>query len=366
MKNQKIISILAALLAIGLAFAAVIMSLFLQVRMRTERESAVIGDGFPLSAETANPMPRELAFTAASLAAMQEPKQSVDVRLAVTVTPASAAHKEVDFALAWKDAPTHGEEPVTDYVDFAQDGDGSCELTLSCYQGFGKDTISLTVTTRDGGFTDECLIRFEGRPSAVEVRSKTLQEENGRYKLSAQKSYEFELAAASPLWNVGGTYSNYSLVSVKGSDQKLIFDNRAAGAFNPAGSSVDWTEEEHEVSFADVIQGFDYVEYDNKTCHIGPLFDIGCVTVSGSKLKISTPKAFSELLAAIIGDHMAGSMGSYTDYGCFKAVAGGLLPEDLYIVVTVKENTTGVTGEVRLSIDNFVAGVEFNDSSKVF
>lgn len=366
MKNQKITCILAAFLAIGFAFAAIIMSCLIQIRTSSKPQTAVLGDGLPLSAETVNPMPRELAFTAASIEALQEPRRSVDVRLAVTVTPASAAHKEVDFAIAWKNAPTHGEEPVTDYVDFVQDGDGSCELTLSCYQGFGKDTISLTVTTRDGGFTDECVIRFEGRPSAVEARSSTLKEEDGRFKLGAKKSYEFDLVATSPLWNVGGTYSSYSLISVKGSDQKLVFDNKTKGAFNPSGSSTSWTNEDYEVSFDDVIQGFDHVKYGNTNYHIGPLFDISCVTVSGSKLKITTPKAFSELLAALIGDTEAGSMGSYNYYGCFKEVKGGLLPEDLYIVVTVKENTTGAMGEVRLSVDNFVTGVEFQAGTQIF
>lgn len=130
-------------------------------------------------------MPQKMSFTAQSLAAAQAAGQTIDVRIFATVTPSDAVNKEVDYSIDWGYAPTHGTEPVTDYVTVTQDSDGSAYATVSCKKAFGYDHIRITVTTRDGGFSASCAVYYEGKASSFDISSSnvslTSDENRGSY-----------------------------------------------------------------------------------------------------------------------------------------------------------------------------------------
>lgn len=147
---------------------------------QTEQAAVTDGEGNAMDADMVYPMPAKMSFNAQTFAQFGEPnavtsEQSVDVRIQAYVTPDDAANKEVDFSVAWGNAPTHGSEPVTNYLTVTPDSDGSTMATVSCKKAFGSDTIIITVTTREGGYTATCTVSFKGIASGIEVTSSTRQ-----------------------------------------------------------------------------------------------------------------------------------------------------------------------------------------------
>ena len=127
-----------------------------------DEETSLEEDKITVTEEKVYAMPKSLAFRASTMAAAMRAGQTVDVKIQASVSPYNATHPEVDFTVAWGNAPTHGSEPVTDYVIVKQDADGSTKATISCKKSFDDDKIIVTVTTRDGGFTDSCTVTFIG------------------------------------------------------------------------------------------------------------------------------------------------------------------------------------------------------------
>ena len=150
-----------------------------------DEDAPSIEDKITVTEEKVYAMPKSLAFRASTMAAAMRAGQTVDVKIQASVSPYNATHPEVDFSVAWGNAPTHGSEPVTDYVTVRQDGDGSPKATISCKKSFDDDKIIVTVTTRDGGFTDSCTVTFIGIADDIEVTSDeanlTYSEARGMY-----------------------------------------------------------------------------------------------------------------------------------------------------------------------------------------
>lgn len=200
---------LVAFLIVGVMLAGIICGWFEKKEELPQEESeqaaVVDGEGNPMMEDTVYPMPKEMSFS--SLAFVPEvtadppgesESRSVDVRIEAYVYPESAANKEVDFSVAWGNAPTHGSEAVTDYLTVTPDSDGSRIATVSCKKAFGSDTIIITVTTRDGGFTATCTVSFVGIASEITIScssatQKTTAERGTYYELGTNKTYIFDI-----------------------------------------------------------------------------------------------------------------------------------------------------------------------------
>lgn len=90
----------------------------------------------------------------------------IEHTLTATVLPETAENKEVDWSVAW--ALSANTSNVEDYVTVTPQSDGSNVATVACLQPFSGNII-ITVTTREGGFTAECVCKYVGIPSAMEV-----------------------------------------------------------------------------------------------------------------------------------------------------------------------------------------------------
>lgn len=327
-------------------------------------------DGNDLTGGTRHELPRLMSFTAESVAVAAAKGESVDVRITANVKPATAANKLVDYDVYWATGSSHMGSEVTDYLDVEQDYDGSPEATVHCYKAFGSDKIIISVTTRVGGFTDLCTVSFVGRPSEIIFTSaaNNMTSNNGLYALGEDGEYTFNMSASSPLWTVGGSYKDFELVSVRGSDQEIVLCDKYTGSFNPSGSSVHVAEgTEQTVTFRQFLEGFTYTDVSGTYTLQAKLgYNLNIATVSGTQLMIKTGKGFGDALNAYIGKDVAGSMGSHTYYGCFKEVVDGTV-DDLYLIVTVREKTSGVTGELKVNVKSgMVTGVELSDRELTF
>lgn len=90
----------------------------------------------------------------------------IEHTLTATVLPETAENKEVDWSVAW--AQTAITYDVEDYVTVTPQSDGSNVATVACLQPFSGNII-ITVTTREGGFTASCIVKYVGIPSNMEV-----------------------------------------------------------------------------------------------------------------------------------------------------------------------------------------------------
>ena len=200
---------LFAFILVGVMLAGVILGWFDKKEEppaeeeQTEQAAVTDGEGNAMDADMVYPMPAKMSFNAQTFAQFGEPnavtsEQSVDVRIQAYVTPDDAANKEVDFSVVWGNAPTHGSEPVTNYLTVTPDSDGSTMATVSCKKAFGDDTIIITVTTREGGYTATCTVTFTGIASGIEITSstaakKSTSERGEYYELGTSKTYTFNI-----------------------------------------------------------------------------------------------------------------------------------------------------------------------------
>lgn len=146
------------------------------------------------------PLPEQITFTAEQLNAAARNSGTTSVTVRANVEPYNAENSKVDFAAAWKDAPTSYTKNVAEYVTVRQDSDGSQTATITCIKAFTEYNVVITVTTRDGGFTAQCLCTFSGTATGLElsVDGKELRTDNDRgtyYLLDSNKATTVNIRA---------------------------------------------------------------------------------------------------------------------------------------------------------------------------
>ena len=178
----KWILTLLAFILVGVMLAGIILGWFeREEETPAEEEQIVVVDGTTMDTASLYRMPERMAFTSAALTS----ERSAQVRIEAYVYPENAANREVDFSLAWGNAPTNGSEEVTDFVTVTPESDGSRIATVACQKAFGGDTILLTATTRDGGYQATCTIVYVCHAEAIVVTTadavKTSSASRGEY-----------------------------------------------------------------------------------------------------------------------------------------------------------------------------------------
>ena len=366
---------LVAFLIVGVMLAGILCGWFEKKEELTEEETeqaaVVDGEGNPMMEDTIYPMPKEMSFSALAFVPEvtagppgENESQSVDVRIEAYVYPESAANKEVDFSVAWGNAPTHGSETVTDYLTVTPDSDGSRIATVSCKKAFGSDTIIITVTTRDGGFTATCTVSFVGVASGIEITSstaaKTSSSERGEYyELGTGKTYAFDITLSNAFDDVSSDLS----VTEIGGYGTLYFGN---GSFNDGG----------------------YINYSEMWQNdIGELADqfITSATLSGNTLTVKTGSKVMEnyysrvapdeyFIADIfydryvveVSDDTMGYKGPGDTFNNENAEYNVETLPSCYFYVTVKDSISGLSETVRLWLVSSVSGVSFSQNTLRF
>mgnify|MGYP002796683120 CR=1 FL=1 len=367
--------VLVAILSIGLLCA-------LFIRPNDDKEqteqtaSAVVvdGEGNAMMEGVVYPMPEKMSFSAAAfavpLAGERVPEttvtseQSVDVRIQAYVRPDDAVNKEVDFSVAWGNAPTHGSEDVSDYLTVTPDSDGSTMATVSCKKAFGDDTIVITVTTREGGYTATCTVTFTGIASGIEITSSTAAKKSTSargtyYELGTGKTYTFDIGLTNAFGDVTG---DLSVTGIGGSGSLYFGEMRIEG-----GAFTRFTN----------MQKKDISSLADKF--------ITSATVSGGKLVVTTSKT---LITNYYSSHEADTLTGvdyYYDRYVYQDDGSGLVSgvqtsdnyeakaaeniaalESCYFTVTVKDNISGLTETVRLWVVSSVSSVSLSPTELEF
>ena len=371
---------LFAFILVGVMLAGVILGWFDKKEEppaeeeQTEQAAIVDGEGNAMDEDIVYPMPEKMSFSAAAfaqpLAQFGEPSgttvtspQSVDVRIEAYVYPESAANKAVDFSVAWGNAPTHGSEQVSNYLTVTPDSDGSTTATVSCKKSFGDDTIIITVTTREGGYTATCTVSFTGIASGIEITSSTATKKSTSargeyYELGTSKTYTFNIGLTNAFNDAAGNLS----VTEIGGEGNMYFGN---GSYNDGGY----------INFTDMVQK-----------SIGEFADdfITSATISGNTLTVKTGSKILEnyyssygpdeyFITDIYYDRYVVEMNddwSIKDSSdTFRNQNAKYNAENIgscYFYVTVKDSISGLTETVRLWLVSSVSGVSLSQTELEF
>ena len=370
---------LFAFILVGVMLAGIILGWFdkkdeLPVEEeQTEQAAVTDGEGNAMDEDTVYPMPEKMSFSAAAfaqpLAQFGEPtgtvtsEQSVDVRIEAYVYPESAANKEVDFSVTWGNASTHGSEEVTNYLTVTPDSDGSTTATVSCKKAFGDDTIIITVTTREGGYTATCTVTFTGIASGIEITSSTATKKSTSargeyYELGTSKTYTFDIGLTNAFDDAAGNLS----VTEIGGEGNMYFGN---GSYNDGGY----------INFTDMVQK-----------SIGEFADefITSATISGNALTVKTGSKILEnyyssygpdeyFITDIYYDRYVVEMNddwsikdSSDTFRNQNAKSNAQNIGSCYFYVTVKDSISGLTETVRLWLVSSVSGVSLSQTELEF
>lgn len=318
---------------------------------------AVDGEGHAMQAGETYAMPKAMAFSSERLVAAIAAGTSVDVKISVTVLPVDAANKTVDFSVDWGVAPSNGMNAVTDYVTVTADSDGSTNATVSCHKAFGSDQIIITVTTRDGGYTDTCTVTFIGKASGISITHSSLTptSNSGRgsfYELGTGQTYDFNVN----LSNIFGSVGSKNLSVKLGGSGSLYFGTR----YRAGGGG--------ELVFKDLVKK-DMSSIVNKF--------ISAATISGTTLTIQTGAKLmesyysrSEMQSSITYYYDMYVSGSATGYGDADFEGAKSFNEEnlskCYFTVTVMDSVSGLSQTLKLWLVSGVNGVSFSQNTLMF
>ena len=369
--------VLVAILSIGLLCA-----LFIQPNEDEQDEQAEVqqisvmdGEGNAMDADTVYAMPEAMSFSAASLAQARaqfnEPSgttitsdESVDVRIEAYVRPDDAANKKVDFSVSWGTAPTHGSEPVENYLTVTPDSDGSTTATVSCKKAFGDDTILITVTTREGGFQATCTVTFTGVADGISISGSTATKKStsGRgeyYEVGTSKTYTFDISLTNAFDDVA---SDLSVKEIGGEGTMYFFN----GYSNDAGYYV--YSETFQKDLSEIASKF-----------------ITSATISGNTLTIKTGSKILEnyydysapdeyhivemlydRYLVEVRDDLMGYKDVGESFNNQNAKYNAEHIDDCYFYVTVEDEISGLTQTVKLWLVSSVSGVSLSPSEIEF
>ena len=336
---------------------------------QTEQAAVVDGDGNAMDEDVVYPMPAKMSFSAVALAEARagEPtsstvaasEQSVEVQIEAYVMPENATNREVDFSIAWGEGAQRSAEPVTNYVTVTPQSDGSRIATVACLQGFGDDTILITVTTRDGGFQATCTVTFEGTPSSLKfVYNNTEYSSTSEITLRANEEYSIGLQLEGELGEVGEKFGNFEVVSVT-----------MQGKFNATRRGINNGSTLYEDTIVIDLENPTYYAYDIATGGNGSqvTFDashfIEC-SIEGNTLIVNAIRSETSFLYPT----MPPRTGTRVTYdSAYYDPRGGGVPSDCRMCVLVEDTVSGVQGLIYIDIEGTaVNGVSLSQTQMEF
>ena len=273
--------------------------------------------------------------------------------LTATIIPPTTVNKEVDWTVAWGNNSATGE--VTDYITVTPESDGSTTATVACYQPFTGDII-ITVITRDGGYTAQCICNYVGNPTSLVIEptgATSVSDSSWGVRIAEVKSgstYHFNLRPS----NAFG-YSNSSFVpEYTVSIQAFGGIDTYQENFDSSGALTGTINGTVDLTVADLMdtEGYCYA-YFPKTGGLHVFMD---VSIENGKLKIEAkddPASYTWTTGSRLGKATC-SFAGYT---------GGKLP---YVLVTVTEKNTGITQTICIRTVSDVRSVALSKSRMSF
>ena len=274
--------------------------------------------------------PRLMANPDAGVATVAE--TYVAQELTATIFPNTASNILVDWTIAWESSSQTAD--IAQYITVNPTYAGSRVCEVRCFKALPGNAV-ITVTTRDGGHTAKCTVKFVGIPTTMTVTNSTLDRDmSGNYKVPmfSRTTYNFDINLGNIFNSVGTTYKNYSVVSV------TPFGNIMAGSQCDYGDgTIDWSS---------VVKTPLTTYKDDFTA-----------TISGSTLKVNIPN-----VSGLYTNYSETSSETMYDDYFYSAIEG-----EVCGVTVVVKNTSGLTATVKIVFDSdAVVSVSLDESSLTF
>lgn len=262
--------------------------------------------------------------------------------ITATIAPDNAANKLVDWSIVWStpESAFASGKAVTEYVNVIPLSNGSLTASVECYQAFADESIIITVTTRDGGFTANCFVTFVGKPDTLNIVDNFEITTIGGvdYALAgSNRTYSLDITTSNAYNSVKSGYQNYS-VEVIGYGAIVVCD------YNLTPSGNDWQPPESTLQLDGIKSSF-----------------VTASIVDG-QLQIVTKNLVENYYSSFSG---GGNSGTYFDK--FKAFdLTDLQGRPYYFLIRVTELNSNIFQEIRLSISSSVTDASISPSSIEF
>lgn len=280
--------------------------------------------------------------------------------LTATVSPSNATNKLVDWSIAWSNPSKT--ETVTDYVTVTPTYDGSTIATVTCLKAFGSDQITITVTTREGGYKATCVVSFRGIASSIYLTSAatpTSNSERGEYYLLPSNSTNTFTVNLSNVWESVGSYNLTTEIQAHGS---LYFDDAFSDSF---GGSTHENMKLHNIS--------EYIDALGISA-----------SVSGNVVTVKTDKVLDQFFYASKAEDLDNAgywyYGNLVWYEEWMEGLGSYYSEEYkeggaynashidscYFILKITDTVSGLSASVKFWVTTGVSSVSLSTNSIVF
>lgn len=318
-KLKTIVMIIALVLVVALTAGLIAQSVTIKKLKQSQEQLqttyATDENGNSMNNSTVYNLPKAMKFTAMALAANSA---GISVNVTAAVEPATATNKAVDWSVMWSDSSNTAN--VTDYVTVTPASNGSTTATITCYKAFTGD-ILVVVTTREGGYTADCVVSFVGKPTSLTLTSVNANKVGDKYGLGVGTTYNFNINLTNAINAVGAAYKDYSVAVVATGDLTV-----GTYEYDPRGSGTWYSSKSAKLS--------DYVN-DLITC-----------TVDGNTLHVTINKSIEGYYSSMVRN---GTVKTY--YDKVKSV-----DSECYFTVYVNCKKIGIQVQdtIKVAIDNSV------------
>lgn len=344
-------------LILMIAFLTGIITVIVSCALSANSEKLEDKKLYDFSVETINSEHVSVAVSFAPLASNGD--SATSKTLTATVSPINATNKLVDWSIAWSNPSKT--ETVTDYVTVTPTYDGSTTATVTCLKAFGSDKITITVTTREGGYKATCVVSFSGVASSIYLTSESTATSNsGRgeyYNLPSNSSSTFTVNLSN-VWETVGSYNLTAEIQAEGS---LYFYDGYSDSFGGSGNEN--------------IKLYSLSEYIDA---LGMT-----VSVNGNVLTLKTKKVldmnfysstYDDLDNAVFWyyDKLAWYEDWMSDFGSYSEEfknAGSYNVEHIdscYFILKVTDTVSGLSTSVKFWVTTGVSSVSLSEDSIVF
>lgn len=258
----------------------------------------------------------------------------VEQTLTATVLPATAVNKAVDWSVAWADGQAGN---VTDYVTVTPSSDGSTTASVKCFQPFTGNVV-VTVTTRESGYSAECVVTFVGIPSEINVSGPFAEQSDGYYYVGVGDTYTYSVDLNNLFGTVGVDYQDLT-VTLGGYGSVVLGEYD----YYSQSKTSKWYEDTlHTVTLESLKDKFMSVDYSNGVLNI---------------TTVKTIESYYEKMNRIDGGRTRNYENKFKEYAT----------DDAYFYIRITQPDSNLTKVMKIKFDaTVVTGVETNQTQILF
>lgn len=292
----------------------------------------------PATSEEGSGRVSGVSFLSASPAVVAE-DGTMSQTITAGVIPSSAKNQAVDWGVVWvnPDGEFESTHTVTDYVTVTPESDGSETATVTAHRAFEGTQIGVVVTTRQGGYTAQCVVNYVGVPDELSIDCDITPNDKGFCVLNTNTDYSFDIALDNAFGVVTDTYKN-------------AYSNLTC-SFVPSGEIVV-----AEYKWSDVLQQM--MPGNSYSVPIDAFADQFEVTVADGVLHISVGRFSSKTINMGDGGTGLGDVIINAQY------VSGI--ENCSFEVTVTDKHTGLSDTIEFGIYIDVTGVGLDNDELIF